>query len=152
MNVVVAKTETGRALSDTFALARRRLPGVGKVADARQQAFAAYERAGLPHRRIEEWKYTDLRALMREVLPLAEAPDQAALTRAKAALAGQAMAGAIRLVLVDGMYSAELSDAVGLDPDVRVQRVREVLEDGRNESRADLLDIDVDGNAMVSLN
>jgi Fe-S cluster assembly protein SufD len=152
MNVVVAKTETGRALSDTFALARSRLPGVGKVADARQQAFAAYERAGLPHRRIEEWKYTDLRALMREVLPLAEAPDQAALTRAKAALAGQAMAGAIRLVLVDGMYSAELSDAVGLDPDVRVQRVREVLEDGRNESRADLLDIDVDGNAMVSLN
>jgi Fe-S cluster assembly protein SufD len=152
MNVVVAKTETGRALSDAFALARSRLPGAGKVADARKQAFEAYERLGLPHRRIEEWKYTDLRMLMREVLPLADAPDQAALTRAKAALAGHAMAGAIRLVLVDGVYSAELSDAAGLDPNVRVQMVREVLADAGNEARADLLNINVDGNAMVSLN
>ena len=34
MNVVLAKTETGRALSDIFAIARDRLPGAGKVADA----------------------------------------------------------------------------------------------------------------------
>ncbi|HXN67588.1 MAG TPA: Fe-S cluster assembly protein SufD, partial [Bradyrhizobium sp.] len=46
MNVALAKTETGRALSDAFALARERLPGAGKVADARRQAFAAYERVG----------------------------------------------------------------------------------------------------------
>jgi len=65
MNLAVAKTETGRALSDAFAIARDRLPGAGKVADARQLAFEAYERVGLPHRRIEDWKYTDLRVLMR---------------------------------------------------------------------------------------
>ena len=71
MNVILAKTDTaGPALSDAFAAARARLPGKGKVADIRRQAFEAYERAGLPHRRIEDWKYTDLRALMR-VLPLA---------------------------------------------------------------------------------
>jgi len=62
--------------------ARDRLPGAGKVADSRRQAFEAWERAGLPHRRIEDWKYTDLRVLMREVLPLAAAPDAASLTRA----------------------------------------------------------------------
>src|SRR5260370_11408070 len=152
MNVVVAKTETGRALSDAFAVARRRLPGAGKIADARQQASVAYERLGLPHRRIEDWKYTDLRMLMREVLPLADAPDQAALTRAKAALAGHAMAGATLLVLVDGVYSPELSDAAGLEAAVRVQMVREVLEDAGNEARADLLNINVNDNAMVSLN
>jgi Fe-S cluster assembly protein SufD len=152
MNVVVAKTETGRALSDVFAIARSRLPGTGKVADARRQTFEAYQRLGLPHRRIEDWKYTDLRALMREVLPLADAPDQAALTRAKAALAGHAMAGATRLVLVDGVYSPELSDAAGLDPNVRVQMVREALADAGNEARADLLDLNVDDNAMVLLN
>ena len=33
MNVALAKTETGRALSDVFALARDRLPGAGKVAE-----------------------------------------------------------------------------------------------------------------------
>jgi Fe-S cluster assembly protein SufD len=42
-----------------------------QVAEARRR-FEAYERTGLPHRRIEDWKYTDLRALMREVLPLAQ--------------------------------------------------------------------------------
>jgi Fe-S cluster assembly protein SufD len=152
MNVVVAKTETGRALSDAFAVARGRLPGAGKVADARKQALEAYERLGLPHRRIEEWKYTDLRMLMREVLPLADAPDQDALRRAKAALAGHAIAGANRLVLVDGVYSPELSDTAGLDAAIRIQIVRDVLEDAGNEARADLFNVNVGDNAMVSLN
>jgi Fe-S cluster assembly protein SufD len=152
MNVVVAKTETGRALSDAFAVARGRLPGAGRVADARKQAFETYERLGLPHRRIEEWKYTDLRMLMREVLPLADAPDREALRRAKAALAGHAMAGATRLVLVDGVYSPELSDTAGLDAAVRIQIVRDVLEDAGNEARTDLLNVNIADNAMVSLN
>src|SRR5438067_13259962 len=86
MNVALAKTGTERAPSDIFAIARHRLPGAGKIAEARRQAFEAYERAGLPHRRIEEWKYTDLRVLMCEVLPLAPEPDAAVLKRAAAAL------------------------------------------------------------------
>ena len=56
MNVALAKTGTGRALSDIFAIARDRLPGAGQVAEARRRAFETYERAGLPHRRIGEWK------------------------------------------------------------------------------------------------
>jgi Fe-S cluster assembly protein SufD len=39
MNLVLAKTETARELSDIFDVARDRLPGSGKVADARRQAF-----------------------------------------------------------------------------------------------------------------
>ncbi|MGA8901286.1 MAG: Fe-S cluster assembly protein SufD, partial [Bradyrhizobium sp.] len=81
MNIVLAKTGSGRAVESIFAAARDRLPGTGKVADVRRQAFDAFERAGLPHRRLEDWKYTDLRALMREVLPLAAAPDASALKR-----------------------------------------------------------------------
>src|SRR5215468_9203678 len=105
MNVALAKTDTGRALSDAFAAARERLPAAGKV-----EALEAYERAGLPHRRIEDWKYTDLRALMREVLPLAAAPDAAALKRAEAALKVGKIKGARRLVLVDGAFAPKLSD------------------------------------------
>src|SRR6266481_8609677 len=115
MNVVLAKTETGRALGDIFAVARSRLPGAGKVPDTRRQAFEAYERAGLPHRRIEDWKYTDLRAMMRDVLPLAAAPDAAALTRAAAALKLHAIEGARRLVLVDGVFTPKLSELAGLE-------------------------------------
>src|SRR6204780_5551894 len=99
MNVALVRTDakTEPALSDAFAIARDRLPGTGKVAEARQQAFEAYARAGLPHRRIEDWKYTDLRVLMREVLPLATAPDAAALKRAGAALKLHAIEG-VRLM------------------------------------------------------
>ena len=41
----------------------------------REAAFAPLPRPGLPHRRVEAWKYTDLRALLREAAPLAPAPD-----------------------------------------------------------------------------
>jgi Fe-S cluster assembly protein SufD len=153
MNVALVRSEAmTTAPSDLFASARGRLPGAGEVAERRQQAFDAYASIGLPHRRIEDWKYTDLRVLMREVLPLAAPPDAAALARAKAVLAGHDMAGAVRLVLVDGIYSPELSDVAGLDAGVRVQTVREVLENGGNEARADLLNTNISDNAMISLN
>jgi Fe-S cluster assembly protein SufD len=151
MNVALAKTETGRALSDAFAVARERLPGAGKVADARRQAFAAYERVGLPHRRIEDWKYTDLRVLMREVLPLAPAPDAAALSHAAAALRLHAIDGVRRLVLVDGVFAPNLSEAGGLEKGLRIRALREVLEAGETALQAQLLAPD-NSNPMVALN
>ena len=151
MNVALAKTETGRALSDAFALARDRLPGAGKVAEARQQAFEAYERAGLPHRRIEDWKYTDLRVLMREVLPLAAAPDAAALKRAAAALKLHAIDGARRLVLVDGVFVPSLSETGNLEKGLGVRTLREVLEAGDARLQAELLGPE-SPDTMVALN
>ncbi|MBV9562739.1 MAG: Fe-S cluster assembly protein SufD [Bradyrhizobium sp.] len=151
MNVALARTETGRAVSNLFAAARDRLPGKGKVADTRQQAFEAFERAGLPHRRIEEWKYTDLRALMREVKGLAPRPDTTALARAKAALARLAIRDAARLVLVDGIFVPEFSDLAGLEAGVSVQALREVLEDAGSQAAADLLTVSAT-DAMISLN
>ena len=49
----------------------------------RESAFKRFEIAGLPHRRVEEWKYTDLRALMRDAKPLASVPDAAAKAMAR---------------------------------------------------------------------
>jgi Fe-S cluster assembly protein SufD len=151
MNVALAKTETGRAVSDIFTLARDRLPGTGRVAEVRQQAFDAYQRAGLPHRRIEEWKYTDLRALLREVLPLAPMPDAAALARARQALASAALEGACKLVLVDGVFIPELSDLAIPDAGVSVRSLREILDNAGNAARADLL-LTETSDVMISLN
>jgi Fe-S cluster assembly protein SufD len=151
MNVAVAKTETGRALSDVFVVARDRLPGAGKVGELRRQAFAAYERAGLPHRRIEEWKYTDLRVLMREVLPLAPAPDAAALKRAGDALKLHAIAGVRRLVLVDGVFAPSLSELTKLEKGLGIRTLREVLESGDTALQARLFAPD-NADAMVALN
>ena len=145
MNVVLARTETATAMDSLFTASRDRLPGTGKVGEIRRQAFEAFERAGLPHRRIEEWKYTDLRALMHEVRPLAEKPDAAAHKRAKAALKLVAVAGTTKLVLVDGVFTAELSDKAPAG--VSVKTLREMLESGA----ADLLATTAN-DAMISLN
>jgi Fe-S cluster assembly protein SufD len=145
MNVVLAKTETGRVVESVFTVSRDRLPGTNKVAEIRRQAFEAFERAGLPYRRIEEWKYTDLRSLMREVTPLAGRPDASALERAKATLRSIAIEGASRLVLVDGAFVPELSDAVPAG--LVIRSLREALDGGTS----DLLETGVK-DAMISLN
>src|SRR5581483_4897372 len=124
MNLVLAKTDTQRAADTTFTAARGRLPGAGAVADARAKAFDAYQRTGLPHRRIEEWKYTDLRALVRDVLPLAAGPDAAALARAKTALAQHGAEAAAKLVMVDGAFAPELSDLAALGDGVSAKTLR----------------------------
>jgi Fe-S cluster assembly protein SufD len=145
MNVALAKTETGRPMENVFSAARGRLPGTAKVGEVRQQAFEAYQNAGLPNRRVEEWKYTDLRVLLREVKPLAAKPDASALARAKAALAPIAIEGAIRLVLVDGAFAPELSSAVPAG--LAVRSLREALEAGTG----DLLECSIT-DPMVLLN
>ena len=151
MNVALVKTDTSRAGRDVFAHALERLPGTGKVADVRHEAFATFERLGLPHRRVEEYKYTDLRALMREVLPLAAAPDAKAIARAKAAAANVAVEGAATLVLVDGVFAAELSDTADLESGVGVRTLRDALANTENEARADLL-LSLTTDAMIALN
>src|SRR4051794_31238551 len=151
MNLALAKTETGRVLGEAFAIAHDRLPGAGKLVDARRQAFEAYERAGLPHRRIEDWKYTDLRVLMREVLPLAAAPDAAALTRATSALKLHAIDGTRRLVLVDGAFAPTLSDLGDPEKGLGIRTLCEVLQAGDATLHAQLF-APGDSSPMVALN
>ncbi|MDP3075304.1 Fe-S cluster assembly protein SufD [Bradyrhizobium sp.] len=151
MNVVLAKTETEHARSDILAVARDRLPGTGKVADLRRQALEAHERLGLPHRRVEDWKYTDLRVLMREVLPLAAAPDAEALKRAAAALKLHAIAGVRLIVLVDGVFAPRLSETSDLGKDVSIHTLREALEAGDAALQAQLFSPD-NSDTMVALN
>src|ERR1700730_13964452 len=96
------RTAAETALAGDFAAAKASLPGVNAVAPLREEAFRRFETDGLPSRRIEEWKYTDLRALMREARPLARLPDAAAKLRAGEAGAMLASIEARRIVFVDG--------------------------------------------------
>ena len=49
------------------------LPGTDAVAKTRRDAISAFERDGLPTRRIEAWHYTDLRTALREIPAYARA-------------------------------------------------------------------------------
>ena len=114
-DVKVMKTAAETALAQTYARAHASLPGGPAIAQQRAAAFDLFAKEGLPHRRVEDWKYTDLRALMRDAKPLAAPPDVAARKRAKDA--GQMLGdiGARRLVFVDGAFVPELSDTAALE-------------------------------------
>ena len=71
MTVQVMKTKAETALVEEFAKVEAHLPGADWLKRLRREAIGAFAGLGLPHRRIEEWKYTDLRALMKEAYPLA---------------------------------------------------------------------------------
>ncbi|MTV18244.1 MULTISPECIES: Fe-S cluster assembly protein SufD [Bradyrhizobium] len=151
MKQVVTKAAAGRATDNVFAAAHGRLPGSGLVAHIRARAFEAYERAGLPHRRIEAWKYTDLRTLIGAILPLAPRPDAAALVRAAASVKQAAVDRAVKLVLVDGIFAPDLSDVDSLQDGVVVRSLREVLEDTTDSAMAGLV-LSTTTDAVISLN
>ncbi len=105
------------------------LARVTPIAAQRAAAFDLFAKEGLPHRRVEEWKYTDLRALMREAKPLASPPDAAAKARARTA--GQ-MLGDVetrRIVFVDGAFVPELSDTAVLERGLTVGSLAAALAD-----------------------
>ncbi len=70
-----AATPAEQRYLDLYADVAERLPGAKAPAVRawRETALDQFALVGLPHRRVEEWKYTDLRVLMPEVYPLAGA-------------------------------------------------------------------------------
>src|SRR6185436_14544428 len=124
------KTSAEQAFTQAYQAAKGKLPGDRKVVALREAAAARFDAIGLPHRRVEEWKYTDLRALMREALPIAGPSDAAGLARAKNAgrLAGDI--DARRIVFVDGRFAAELSDLADLSAGLSIRPMAQALAGG----------------------
>jgi len=147
MNVALVKSME-QPYGELFAEVRNRLPGDRLVASARKAAFDDFATRGLPHRRIEEWKYTDLRALLHAVAPLAPPPEKEARALAAKAAAALGIDHACRLTLVDGAFAPELSDLATLEKGVHVQTLSEALGEGH----ADLLKTKIASDAMISLN
>jgi Fe-S cluster assembly protein SufD len=110
--VKAMKTPAEQALSAAFAAARGVLPGKGVIAKLREDAFRRFDASGLPHRRVEEWKYTDLRALMRDAKPLAGP------VKNKGRVSTAADVDASRIAIVNGRYEPGWSDIDITDPGI----------------------------------
>jgi Fe-S cluster assembly protein SufD len=116
MTVAATRTKAEQALTQSFEAVAARLPGSGAVAEARKAAIGTFAALGLPHRRIEEWKYTDLRVALKEALPPAVGPAGKVSGREiDAGLGALALLEAYRLVFVDGAYAPELSSVAGAE-------------------------------------
>jgi Fe-S cluster assembly protein SufD len=114
---VPPRTPAERALTEAFARIGNGLPGSGWVARVSQEAMQWFETNGLPNRRVEEFKYTDLRERLKEAFgPALVTPGQAATASViDAALGPLAAVEAARLVFVDGTFAAELSSTTTSD-------------------------------------
>ncbi len=150
--VTPIKTAAETALAQNFAQARGRLPGDDAVAALRKSAFDVFVKEGLPHRRVEDWKYTDLRALMRDAKPLADPPGKAEKAAAKGAGSLVGDIDARRLVFVDGAFVAEMSDAANLEAGLSVRSLAGALTDGDPMLTAHLGRIAPASNVAVALN
>jgi len=113
-----AITAAEQRFIDLYASVADRLPGArsGDVRAWREASLDHFVALGMPHRRVEEWKYTDLRMLMPEVHPLAGfLPASVADVSVEAAIGKQlAHLDAYRLVFIDGVFRPDLSTTSGL--------------------------------------
>ncbi|HZH09789.1 MAG TPA: Fe-S cluster assembly protein SufD [Microvirga sp.] len=126
-DVTLMKTPAETALAQAFESALTTLPG---NAESRAQAFEQFNARGLPHRRVEEFKYTDLRALLREIAPFAGVPTA---DEAKAALQGsKAFDGVtgLQIPFVNGHFAREAVDFHNLPEGVEIVPLREALANG----------------------
>jgi Fe-S cluster assembly protein SufD len=113
-SVPIKHTQAESDLFDRFERAKDDLPGSVAVAALREAALNQVREKGLPHRRVEEYKYSDLRAFLKSAAPLAEVAD---ISAAKAVLVAQDTFGELdryKVVLANGTYLEDLSDAAAL--------------------------------------
>ncbi len=114
MTVAATKTKAEQALTQNFEAVAAKLPGGRAIAEARKAAIGAFAALGLPHRRIEEWKYTDLRVALKEALPPAVGGSaEVSAQEIDGALETLAALDAYRVVFVDGVHAPNLSAAAG---------------------------------------
>ncbi len=117
------------ALLDSLAAPFDTMPSrdAAGLGGARRAALDAAMRDGLPHARVEAWKYTPLRALERrtfESVDVAPAIDPALLEAIPSP----------RIVFVNGRYHEPGSDTAGLPAGVTLQRLSEVLDEGETDA------------------
>ncbi len=150
MAATPARTPAEQALAARYPAERTSLPGTADVIAIRDAAFGGVEKSGLPHRRVEDWKYTDLRARLKTFPPAAGAGDVARIGLAAPAVDGDK---ARRLVVANGRYRPELSDLKNLEPGLSIFSLAKALEAGDKAVLAALkLEGAIATNTAVALN
>ncbi len=119
----------------------------------RMKGLSRFEALGFPTRRLEAWKYINIRPLLNEsfqphigCLPVSE-------SNLEPHLLGQNATDVIRLVFVNGCFQPELSHQSALPPGVVVASLKTACESHASLVREALaLNLDTEPDAFVALN
>lgn len=144
---MISITPTSQALLDRYDAVKSNFAGadVPWLAAIRDASAAAFRLHGLPTPRVEDWKYTNLRALDKIALGgiattdvnVADLPDQ--------------VGSGPRLVFVDGCYRRDLSNSGRLNTGVRFSHVGDLLKSHKDLIEPRLADTGKD-MPLVALN
>jgi Fe-S cluster assembly protein SufD len=124
-DVTNLRTPAEAALSTLFEVARMKFPT--GVSIAREEAFRYFEAVGLPSRRVEAFKYTDLRAALKEAAGPAEIPAADVASTAVADAKGFAGIESVRLTFVNGHLIPEASDLGRVPAGVTITTLNDAL-------------------------
>jgi Fe-S cluster assembly protein SufD len=125
-DITTMRTAAETGFGQLFERLKGSLPGDVSV---RAQALAGFAERGLPHRRVEEFHYTDLRALMREAAPLADRADAVDLAIAFKHARAFADVTATRLTIVNG-HVADLAEAPTFPDGIEVASLHDAMTNG----------------------
>ena len=130
MTTPMIKSPADEALEIVLKNAQGGLAGAGGFASLRADAISQFEAKGLPNKRVEDWKYSDLKRMMPADIALSTPADTASLD---ALLAGSKILQGVeraRLVLANGAFVAALSELDKIDGAVTVRSVADALQAG----------------------
>lgn len=129
MTVMLAQVRAGETLAAKLAEQADALPGADWVKAMRHAARERIAAAGLPSRRVEEWKYTDLRARFGEPLALVHAGTYDAQRLARALGSELSAVPAVTFVFLNGrLASWDHGPLHADDPNLSIDSLRKALE------------------------
>jgi Fe-S cluster assembly protein SufD len=124
----VQRSEAETAYLEAFAEAGEVLPAADWLEPARQAARDSFAETGLPHRRDEAWRWTDLRTILDQGFPPALSGTGESLSDGTAGSPFTTLERHV-ITFVDGHLRADLSDFDGLCGEAECVRIDEGLSD-----------------------
>lgn len=142
--------ETG--FVEAHAGARTDLPGAAWLGDAREVAINAFSTDGLPHRRLEDYRYFDLRQMLAKSGPLAVAsvPDNAQAVDSATQVFSRV--DCYLAVLINGRMNSSLSSLSGLPAGVEITSFADAANAGALWLDAAMADAENTKDAVAALN
>ncbi len=151
--ISLRKTAAEEALAAHYKEAASSLPGSARMRILRDAAMKAFEASGLPHRRVEAWKYTNLRQLLLKAHPPCLPGSGGVLMDIGEAAAHGVFVNMQRavMVFVNGHYRAELSDISPIEGEVEINTLKTAL-DNDEQLVYEAFDEPPHSNPMINLN
>ncbi|MGF1650635.1 MAG: Fe-S cluster assembly protein SufD [Hyphomicrobiaceae bacterium] len=161
MTIAIAKSAAEKALAEAFEAHQAEFAGAAPIQAARKAAIGTFTALGLPHRRIEAFKYTDVRSAVSSIGAVGSqsgSTSSADVTGAAIkgyidrALGAFADLDASRIVLIDGRLTLDPAGS-GLGEGVTLVSLSDALASDTGELANGRLSMpETSADALVALN